>query len=191
MLSELLVPCSIMVFLWRCRRRQLQNFWVDQERWRNADLQRPYCPSRQRVLFSEYAKHSFCSLSPVFLRVLEWTASVLWWTLWEADFAEVCSHLRAAARFALIRTPVGSHMYSLHLWYILTAAYALMSSGAKWHSKCIDFMLGPEPFQFECVLQPFFKKRAKILVLLVAKIVENLKRAGSRDNFKTFFTTLT
>jgi len=77
-------------------------------------------------------------------------------------------------------------MRSTHLWLLLTAAYGLVNSNAKCQSQSDQVILDLGLLQSKNVPQLFYKREGGSLVLVVAKIVDDLKAAGKGRNAKQF-----
>lgn len=77
-------------------------------------------------------------------------------------------------------------MRSTHLWLLITAAYELVDANAKWQvqSDQVIFDLGLQ--QCNQIPQLLYLNHNAELVLVVAKVVDDIKEAGCRDNASTF-----
>ena len=91
-----------------------------------------------------------------------------------------------AKRDVYVRPPKESSMKSTHLWLILMAAYGLVKANAKWQNQSDNLMLDLGLQQSSHIPQICFKKENGKLVLLVAKIVDDLKVAGEGNRAQVF-----
>ena len=69
-------------------------------------------------------------------------------------------------------------MKSTHLWLLLVTAHGLVNANAKWQNQSDKIMLDIGLQQSSHVPQLLYKKEGGRLVLLVAKIVDDLEIAG-------------
>lgn len=125
---------------------------------------------------------------PTGLRILESIASLFGWALYKADVKAAFLETGAAERDVYVKPPVESRMRATHVWLLLTAAYGLVNANAKWQSKSDAVMLDLGLQQSKHIPQLFFKKKNEELVLVAAKVVNDLKASGKRDNAKDFLT---
>lgn len=77
-------------------------------------------------------------------------------------------------------------MRSTHVWLLLTAVYSLVNANAKWQNRLDSVMVSLGFSQFKYIPQLFYKKRNGKLILIMAKIVDDLKAAGCDDNVTLF-----
>lgn len=73
-----------------------------------------------------------------------------------------------------------------HMWLLLTAAYSLVNANSKWQNQADGVMYQLGLVQSKFISQLFFKIAGGKLVLVVAKIFDDLKAAGIGDNAKEF-----
>ena len=118
---------------------------------------------------------------PTGLRILESIASLFSWKIHRADVKAAFLQTGEAQRNVYVRPPKESQMKSTHLWLLLTAAYGLVNANAKWQNQSDNVMLDIRLQQSSHVPQLFFEKENGRLVLIIAKIVDDLKIAGE-DN---------
>ena len=123
---------------------------------------------------------------PTGLRILESIASLYKWKLHKADVKAAFLQTGQAKRDVYVRPPKESSMKSTHLWLLLTAAYGLVNANAKWQNQSDNVMLDLGLQQSSPIPQLFFKKEGGRLVLLVAKIVDDLKVAGEGNRAELF-----
>lgn len=123
---------------------------------------------------------------PTGLRILESIASLHGWNVYKADVKAAFLQTGKAYRDVYVRPPRESHMKATHMWLLLTAAYGLVNANAKWQNHSDNLMFELNLSQSKFIPQLFFKKEGGILVLIVAKIVDDLKAAGIGDNAKNF-----
>lgn len=123
---------------------------------------------------------------PAVLRVLESIASLFGWKLYRADVKAAFLQTGAAQRDVYVRPPKESAIMSSHVWLLLTAAYGLVNANAKWQSQFDAVMIALGIAQSKSIPQLFYKKNDGKLTLLVAKIVDDLKAAGTEDNALRF-----
>ena len=115
---------------------------------------------------------------PTGLRILESIASLFSWKIHRADVKATFLQTGEAQRNVYVRPPKESQMKSTHLWLLLTAAYGLVNANAKWQNQSDNVMLDIGLQQSPHVPQLFFKTENGRIVLIVAKIVDDLKVAG-------------
>lgn len=96
-----------------------------------------------------------------------------------------------AKREVYVRPPSESRMRSTHIWLLLTAAYGIVNSNAKWknHSDLVMLDIGLRLSTH--ATQLFYRKEDGRLVLIVARIVEDLKAAGEAGRVEHFMKELT
>ncbi len=123
---------------------------------------------------------------PTGLRIVESIASLHAWTLYKADVKAAFLQTGSADRDVYVRPPRESHLKTTHVWLLLTAAYGLVNANAKWQNKSDDVMFQLGLTQSKFIPQLFYKKEGGKLVLIVAKIVDDLKAAGVGNNAKNF-----
>lgn len=123
---------------------------------------------------------------PTGLRILESIASLFAWTLYKADVKAAFLQTGTAQRDVYVRPPRESKMKGSHLWALLTAAYGLVNANAKWQNQSDQLMFDIGLVQSTHVPQLFFQNENGRLVLIVAKIVDDLKVAGEGDRAKLF-----
>lgn len=123
---------------------------------------------------------------PTGLRILESIASLFGWTLHKADVKAAFLQTGTAQRDVYVRPPKESKMKGSHLWVLLTAAYGLVNANAKWQNQSDQLMYEIGLQQSTHVPQLFFQKENGRLVLIVAKIVDDLKIAGEGERPKWF-----
>lgn len=123
---------------------------------------------------------------PTGLRVLESIVSLHRWKLYKADVTAAFLQTGAADRGVYVRPPTESRMRSSHMLLLLTAAYGLVNANAKWQSHSDSIMLELGLLQSKYIPQLFYKKQNGKLVLLISKIVEDLKVAGQGNNAQVF-----
>lgn len=92
-----------------------------------------------------------------------------------------------AQRDVYVRPPREGKMKSSHHWLLITAAYGLVNANAKWHFQSDNLMLEIGLTQSAHVPQLFYQKYNGRLVLIVAKVLDDLKAAGEGDRVKQFF----
>ena len=120
------------------------------------------------------------------LRILDSIASLYNWKLYKADVKAAFLQTGEAKRDLYFRPSKESSMKSTHLWLLLTAAYGLVNANAKWKNQSDNLMLDLGLQQPSHIPQVFFKKENGKLVLLVAKIVDDLKVAGEGNRAQLF-----
>lgn len=76
-----------------------------------------------------------------------------------------------------------------HTWLLLTATSGLVNVNAKWQNQSDDVMFDPGMTQPNYVRRQFYKKKSGKLLLVVARIVNDLKVAGVDDNGKSISMT--
>lgn len=132
--------------------------------------------------------HKDCSTcSPKVLRIIESVAPRYGWKLYKADVTTAAFlQIRSAQSNVYVRTPKEIKYKTTHLQLLLTAAYGLVNSNAKWQNNSDEFLLKNGLIQSKHVPKLFFKKKAGKQVLVVAKIVDDLKAAGIRQRAKDF-----
>ena len=131
--------------------------------------------------------HKDCSTySPSGLRILESAASLHGWTFYKADVTAAFLQTGIAQRDVYVRPPRESQTKTTHLWLLLTAAYGLVNSNAKWQNQSDAVSQNNGLVQSKHIPQLFFKKEAGKLVLVVAKIVDDLKAAGIEQRATVF-----
>lgn len=91
-----------------------------------------------------------------------------------------------AERDVYVRPLRESPAKTTYLWLLLTASYGLVNANAKWQNQSDERLLEYGLYQSRQVTQLFFKREAGKLVLVLAKIVDDLKVAGTRDRAKAF-----
>lgn len=121
---------------------------------------------------------------PTGLRIVESVASLLGWNVYKADVKSAFLQTGSAERQIYVKPPRESKMRSTHLWLLLTAAYELVNANAKWQvqSDACLYELGLR--QCQQIPQLFYKRCDEELMVIVAKVVDDLKVAGSGDNAK-------
>lgn len=72
------------------------------------------------------------------------------------------------------------------MWLHLTAANGLVNANAKWQYQCDAIMLELGLLQSKYIPQLLYKKQDGKFVLLVAKILDDLKVAGHDNNAQLF-----
>lgn len=125
---------------------------------------------------------------PVGLRLVESIASLKGWTLHKADVKSAFLQTGPAQRDVYVKPPRESGMKSTHFWLLLTAAYGLVNANAKWQvqSDTVFFDLGLN--QCQQIPQIFYLHSGDELVLVVAKVVDDIKVAGKHDRAPKFIT---
>lgn len=79
-----------------------------------------------------------------------------------------------------------SRSKTTHLWLLLNAASGLVNTNAKWQNVSDDVLLKHGLVQSKHIPKLFFRKEAGKLVLLAAKIVDDLKAGGMGQRAKDF-----
>ena len=120
------------------------------------------------------------------LRIVQSVASLHSWTFYKADVKSAFFQTGKADRDVYVRSPRESQMKSSHVWLLLTAAYGLVNANAKWQNLSDDAMFDLSLTQSRFIPQLFYRKEGRKLVLIVAKIVDDLKAAGSGNYAKSF-----
>lgn len=123
---------------------------------------------------------------PTGLRILESIASVHGWRVYKADVSAAFLQTGKAERDVYVRPPRESPAKTTHLWLLLTASHGLVNANAKWQNQSDELLLEYGLYQSRHVAQLFFKREAGKLVLVVTKIVYDLKVAGTGDRAKAF-----
>lgn len=77
-------------------------------------------------------------------------------------------------------------MRSSHLWLLLTAAYGLVNSNAKWQYQSDNVFLDFGLKQSKHMPHLFYQREGGELVLVVAKVVDDLKATCKEDRATAF-----
>ena len=123
---------------------------------------------------------------PTGRRILEYIASLHGWRVYKADVSAAFFQTGKAERDFYFRPPRESPTKTTHIWILLTASYGLVNSNAKWQNQSDELLLDYGLDQSRYVAQLFFKREAGKLVLVVAKIVNELKVSGTGNRAKAF-----
>ena len=131
--------------------------------------------------------HIDCSTcSPTGLRILKSVASLPGWTVCKADVTAAFLQTGITQRDVYVRPPRESQTKTTHLWLLLTPAYGMVNANAKWQNQSAAVCQNNGLVQSKHIPQLLFKKEAGKLVLVVAKIVDDLKAAGIGQSAKVF-----
>lgn len=126
-----------------------------------------------------------CMCSPVGIRVILMIAAMKKWKVSNADVTSAFLQTGKAARKVYVVPPRESG-HKDKLWLLLTAAYGLVNSNAKWQimsdQVLVDFGLVQCPY----IPQLFYKIQDRKLVLLVGKIVDDLLMTGVQEQVSVF-----
>lgn len=119
---------------------------------------------------------------PAGLRIVESVASLFGWNVYKSDVKSAFLQTGNAERQIYVKPPRECKMRSTHLWLLLTAAYGLVN--AKWQvqSGACGYELGLRECQQ--IPQLFYKRHAEELLVFAAKVVHDMKVAGSGANAK-------
>lgn len=77
-------------------------------------------------------------------------------------------------------------MTETNVWFLRTAAYGIVNANATWQMQSHNVMSSLGLIQSKHVSQLFSQKEDKELVLLVSKIVDDLKFSGEGNRAKVF-----
>ena len=123
---------------------------------------------------------------PSGLRIVESVASLHGWKVHKADVKSAFLQTGAAMRDVFVKPPRESGMRSTHMWLLLTAAYGLVNSNAKWQVQSDQSFFELGLTQCQKIPQLFYRRHNGNLVLIVAKIVDDIKAASADGNAKAF-----
>ena len=130
---------------------------------------------------------SDCSTCPpTGLRIVESIASLMKWRLYKADVKSAFLQTGPARREVYVKPPRESAQRATHMWLLLTAAYGLVNANAKWQVKSDECFFELGMLQCQQIPQLFYKHEGGKLVLLAAKVVDDIKVAGEGDRAEDF-----
>ena len=125
---------------------------------------------------------SDCSTCPPSgLRILQSVATIKKWTIYKADAIAAFLQTGKAQRQVYVKPPNESSMRRSHLWLLDTAAYGLVNSNAKWQLQSDELMFNLGLTQSKNIPQLFYKTENYELILIVAKVVDDLMITGKPD----------
>ena len=135
-------------------------------------------PQRNEDDMKYFLSKDCTTCPPTGLRILESFASLYSWTVYKADVMAAFLQTGEEKKNVYVRPPKESPMKSTHLWLLLVTAHGLVNANAKWQNQSDKIMLDIGLQQSSHVPQLLYKKEGGRLVLLVAKIVDDLEIAG-------------
>ena len=118
---------------------------------------------------------------PTGLRIVESIASLKGWKIKKADVKAAFLQTGAATRDVYVKPPRECGMKSTHMWLLLTAAHGLVNANAKWQVQSDELLFDLGLKQCQQVQQLFYRRKNGELVLIVAKIVDDIKVSGEVD----------
>lgn len=124
--------------------------------------------------------------SPAGLRILESVAALFGWTVIRIDAKSAFLQTGKADRKVYVIPPNESEMKSTHLWLLLAAAYGLVNANAKWQAKSDSRLYEIGMTQCQQIPQLFYMHENGRLVLIAAKIVDDIKIAGTDSHSERF-----
>lgn len=117
---------------------------------------------------------------------MESIASLFGWKLIKADAKSAFLQTGPAGRDVYVLPPRESMQRATHVWLLLTAAYGLVNANAKWQMKSDECFFELGLLQCQQIPQLFYMHEDGELVLLVAKVVDDIKAAGKGDRAEQF-----
>lgn len=129
--------------------------------------------------------------SPAGIRILESIAALFGWTIIRVDAKTAFLHIGKAQREVYVIPPIESEMRSTHLWLLLAAAYGLVNSNAKWQAKSDGRIYEIGLKQCQNIRQLFYMHEKGKLVLIAAKIVDDINVAGTEYHTSWFIKMFT
>ena len=124
--------------------------------------------------------------SPAGLRIIDSIASLLGWLVTRVDAKTAFLQTGKAQREVFVIPPVESEMRSTHVWLLLAAAYGLVNANAKWQAQSDRRMYEIGLKQCRQIPQLFYMKENGKLVLIAAKVVDDIKLAGTKHHTSRF-----
>lgn len=119
-------------------------------------------------------------------RILISIAVMKKWYLYKADVKAAFLQTGKVQRAVYVRPPRESSMKATNLWLRLSAAYGLVYSGAKWQNQSDQTFYDLGLDQFKHVQKLFYKNGNGHLVIIAAKVVDDILVAGNEDEVKSF-----
>lgn len=141
-------------------------------------------PHRNEDDLKNVLKSDCTTCPPTGLRIVQPIASLLGWKLYKADVKAAFLQTGTASRDVYVKPPKESRMRSTHMWLLLTSAYGLVNANAKWQLQSHKCLTDLDLTQCHQIPQPFYKQQNGKLVLIVAKIVDDIKAASIGHNSK-------
>ena len=126
-----------------------------------------------------------CMCSPTGLRIVLMIASLHKWKLAKADVKNAFLQTGLAERDVYVIPPKESYNRK-SLWLLLTAAYGLVNANSKWQLQSDSALTNMGLQQSRHVPQLFTLKRNGKLVLIVAKIVDDMLATGESSYVHSF-----
>lgn len=124
--------------------------------------------------------------SPAGLQILESIAALLKWKIAKIDAKTTFLPTGKADRMVFVIPPSESEMRSSHLWLLLSAAYGLVNANAKWQTQSETKLYEIGLSQCKQIPQLFYMHEKGKLVLIAAKIVDDIKIAGTSYHTSRF-----
>lgn len=126
-------------------------------------------------------------ISPLGLRIVQSIAALFGWPIDLGDVKTAFLKSGEAEREVYVIPPNESGMRATHRWLLLAAAYGLVNSNAKWQHRSDDQIMNKLGLkQCKHIQQLFYLMKDGQLILLVAKLVDDIMATGRNDNGKKF-----
>lgn len=134
-------------------------------------------------------RNDCCMCAPMGIRIVLMLASLCGWKVAKADVKSAFLQTGRAARDVYVVPPRESKQKNV-LWLLLSAAYGLVNSNAKWQVLSDRVFKDFGLKQSTDIPQLFYSKRNNGLQLVIAKIVDDFLITGEQgvvDKFLSFF----
>lgn len=120
------------------------------------------------------------------LRILESISALFGWKVIRVDAKTAFLQTGEAQREVYVIPPVESGMRKTHFWLLMAAEYGLVNSNAKWQAKSDERIYEIGLKQSQNIPQLFYMHDEGKLVLIAAKIVDDIKLAGTEYHTSRF-----
>lgn len=126
--------------------------------------------------------------SPSGIRVVKSMASLKGWKLKRGDAKGAFLKTGDAERDVWMIPPRESDMRKTHRWLLIVAAYGLVNSGAKWQHQSDEVLQRLKLVQSRFIPQLFYMYVDGELVMVLAKIVDDIILTGKDDITEKFLS---